>query len=73
ESNQLMTGKTEVLATIDSNVFTVYSAKSFPGLVPFTELSTQFALQGVRLPNRRRRDFIKDGSRSGGYDSADEE
>ncbi|KAJ3329761.1 hypothetical protein HDU76_007190, partial [Blyttiomyces sp. JEL0837] len=63
---QLITGTTQTLATTQSEVFLVYSAKSFPGLVPFTELSTQ----GVRMPNRRRREFEGGDKRDGQY-SAD--
>ncbi|KAJ3279219.1 hypothetical protein HDU76_009579, partial [Blyttiomyces sp. JEL0837] len=68
DTDQLTQTETRVLTTVDSDVFTVYSGKSFPGLVPFSDLSSTLALQGVRLPNRRRR-----GSAAGRRDDDSDE
>ncbi|KAG8936735.1 hypothetical protein FRC02_012017 [Tulasnella sp. 418] len=50
-----------VLAQTYTNVFTVYSAKKFPGVPKMTPLSRAFARQGQKLPLRQ-----KAGSREGG-------
>ncbi|KAI8148837.1 velvet factor-domain-containing protein [Fennellomyces sp. T-0311] len=42
-----------VLTTATSSVFTAYTAKNFPGVVPPTTLSQCFAKQGVKIPTRR--------------------
>ena len=34
-----MTTKTQILNTIESEPFTVYSSKDFPGILPRTQLS----------------------------------
>lgn len=47
-----------ILASIFSHMFTVYSAKKFPGVIESTNLSKAFANQGVKIPIR------KDGSKS---------
>jgi len=49
-----------VLATAFSDVFTVWSAKKFPGVKESTALSKCFAAQGVKIPIR------KDGGGKGG-------
>ncbi|TGZ83954.1 hypothetical protein EX30DRAFT_289127, partial [Ascodesmis nigricans] len=49
----LSTGITPVLATAYSDVFHVYAAKKFPGVVPGTLLSKKFAAQGIKIPVRR--------------------
>ncbi|KFY65314.1 hypothetical protein V496_02665 [Pseudogymnoascus sp. VKM F-4515 (FW-2607)] len=49
----LNTGKAPVLALCYSDVFTVYSAKKFPGVVESTPLSKCFATQGVKIPIRK--------------------
>ncbi|KFX98885.1 hypothetical protein O988_04155 [Pseudogymnoascus sp. VKM F-3808] len=49
----LNTGKAQVLALCFSDVFTVYSAKKFPGVVESTPLSKCFATQGVKIPIRK--------------------
>ena len=56
-SQSLNNGTAPVLASIFSDVFTVYSAKKFPGVIESTDLSKCFALQGIKIPIR------KDGAR----------
>lgn len=51
---------TPILATAFSDVFTVWSAKKFPGVKESTQLSKCFAGQGVKIPIR------KDGGGKGG-------
>ncbi|KAK0124698.1 hypothetical protein ONS95_009641 [Cadophora gregata] len=51
-----------VLASCFSEVFTVYSAKRFPGVVESTPLSKCFATQGIKIPIR------KDGAGKGDKD-----
>jgi hypothetical protein len=55
-SNQISiinTGKAPILASCYSEVFTVYSAKKFPGVVESTPLSKCFATQGIKIPIRK--------------------
>lgn len=55
-SNQVSivnTGKAPVLASCFSDVFTVYSAKKFPGVCESTVLSKTFATQGIKIPIRK--------------------
>lgn len=59
---QINTGKAPVLASCFSEVFTVYSAKRFPGVVESTGLSKCFATQGIKIPIR------KDGPSKGDKD-----
>lgn len=47
------TGKAPVLASCFSDVFTVYSAKKFPGVWESTTLSKTFASQGIKIPIRK--------------------
>jgi hypothetical protein len=47
------TGKAPILASCFSDVFTVFSAKKFPGVVESTELSKCFANQGIKIPIRK--------------------
>ena len=47
------TGKAPILASCYSDVFTVYSAKKFPGVVESTALSKCFATQGIKIPIRK--------------------
>jgi len=47
------TGKAPVLASCFSDVFTVYSAKKFPGVCESTPLSKCFATQGIKIPIRK--------------------
>jgi hypothetical protein len=41
------------LASCFSEVFTVYSAKKFPGVVESTDLSKCFATQGIKISIRK--------------------
>jgi hypothetical protein len=52
-SGSINTGKAPVLASCFSEVFTVYSAKKFPGVVESTDLSKCFATQGIKIPIRK--------------------
>ncbi|KAI9744077.1 MAG: hypothetical protein M1818_002229 [Claussenomyces sp. TS43310] len=47
------TGKAPILASCFSDMFTVYSAKKFPGVVESTPLSKCFATQGIKIPIRK--------------------
>lgn len=47
------TAKAPVLAACYSDVFHVYSAKRFPGVVESTSLSKCFATQGIKIPIRK--------------------
>jgi hypothetical protein len=58
-------GKSPVLASCFSDVFTVFSAKKFPGVCESTELSKKFAGQGIKIPIR------KDTTGRGGDDDED--
>ena len=60
------TGKTPILASCFSDVFTVFSAKKFPGVVESTPLSKCFATQGIKIPIR------KDGATKRGADDFDD-
>jgi hypothetical protein len=51
--NSLNTSKAPVLATCFSDVFQVYSAKKFPGVIESTQLSKAFARQGIKIPIRK--------------------
>ncbi|KAI9320521.1 velvet factor, partial [Dichotomocladium elegans] len=42
-----------VLTTTFSDVFTSYTAKRFPGVIPPTALSKCFGSQGIKIPTRR--------------------
>lgn len=64
---QVNTTKAPVLAQVFSDVFTVYSAKRFPGVVESTPLSKCFATQGIKIPIR------KDGPGKGDKDRDDED
>jgi hypothetical protein len=46
-------GKAPVLATQYSEIFQVYSAKKFPGVIESTDLSKCFAGQGIKIPIRK--------------------
>jgi hypothetical protein len=46
-------GRVPILAATFSEVFTVYSAKKFPGVVESTHLSKCFATQGIKIPIRK--------------------
>jgi len=47
------TGKAPILASCFSDMFTVFSAKKFPGVVESTPLSKCFATQGIKIPIRK--------------------
>lgn len=57
----LNTGSAPVLASVFSDVFDVFSAKKFPGVIESTALSKCFAIQGIKIPIRK--DGVK-GARS---------
>jgi hypothetical protein len=46
-------GNPPVLATCFTDIFQVYSAKKFPGVIESTPLSKAFASQGVKIPIRK--------------------
>ena len=50
---KLNTGVAPVLATAYSEIFQVFSAKKFPGVIESTALSKCFATQGMRSPPTR--------------------
>ncbi|RDA89457.1 hypothetical protein CP533_1486 [Ophiocordyceps camponoti-saundersi (nom. inval.)] len=56
------TGRAPILASCFSDVFSVYSAKKFPGVCESTPLSKTFATQGIKIPIR------KDANIKGGDD-----
>ena len=58
DGNRLNTGSAPVLASTFSDIFQVFSAKKFPGVIESTPLSKCFATQGIKIPIR------KDGLRS---------
>ncbi|KAI9674459.1 MAG: Velvet complex subunit ryp3 [Caeruleum heppii] len=49
----LNTGSAPVLASTFSDVFQVFSAKKFPGVIESTPLSKCFATQGIKIPIRK--------------------
>lgn len=49
----LNTGTAPVLASNFSDVFQVFSAKKFPGVIESTALSKCFATQGIKIPIRK--------------------
>lgn len=62
-------GNCPVLATAFSDVFTVWSAKKFPGVKESTPLSKCFATQGVKIPIRK--DGAKGAGKGDDYDADD--
>ncbi|KAI1933003.1 Velvet complex subunit ryp3 [Ophidiomyces ophidiicola] len=46
-------GSAPVLASVFSEVFHVFSAKKFPGVIESTPLSKCFAIQGIKIPIRK--------------------
>ncbi|KAI9843051.1 MAG: hypothetical protein M1838_002883 [Thelocarpon superellum] len=52
-ANGLNTGSAPVLASTFSDVFQVFSAKKFPGVIESTSLSKCFATQGIKIPIRK--------------------
>ena len=65
-SGSVTHGRAPVLASCYSDVFTVFSAKKFPGVCESTPLSKCFAGQGVKIPIR------KEGGGKGGDDGYDD-
>lgn len=65
--NALNTGTAPILATVFSDVFQVYSAKKFPGVIESTPLSRAFAAQGIKIPIRK--DGPKQLSNQAEYDN----
>ncbi|OIW34479.1 hypothetical protein CONLIGDRAFT_675456 [Coniochaeta ligniaria NRRL 30616] len=61
-------GKAPVLASCFSDVFSVYSAKKFPGVCDSTALSKCFASQGIKIPIRK-----EGASTKGGRDDDDDD
>ncbi|KAL0637756.1 hypothetical protein Q9L58_003317 [Maublancomyces gigas] len=57
----LNTGSAPVLASAFSDVFHVFSAKKFPGVIESTNLSKCFATQGIKIPIRRDKGDGPDG------------
>ena len=55
------TGRAPILASAFSDVFTVYSAKKFPGVCESTPLSKKFATQGIKIPIRKDGNMKGDG------------
>lgn len=53
QASVVNTGSAPILASCYSDVFTVYSAKKFPGVVESTPLSKCFATQGIKIPIRK--------------------
>ena len=56
--SDLNLGAAPVLASVFSDVFQVFSAKKFPGVIESSPLSKCFALQGIKIPIRI--DAVKD-------------
>ncbi|KAL8645436.1 MAG: hypothetical protein Q9226_007304 [Calogaya cf. arnoldii] len=52
-SQGVNSGSAPVLASCFSEVFQVYSAKKFPGVIESTSLSKCFATQGIKIPIRK--------------------
>ncbi|KAI7847305.1 velvet factor, partial [Circinella umbellata] len=53
-----------ILAKIFTNAFTIYPAKSFPGVAGMTELSQCFLKQGVKIPVRKEEDTVGNNGNS---------
>lgn len=49
------------LAYTFSDIFQVYSAKKFPGVIESTQLSKTFASQGIKIPIRKDVKLEKEG------------
>lgn len=50
---KVTTGRAPILASSYSEVFSVFSAKKFPGVCESTPLSKTFAAQGIKIPIRK--------------------
>ena len=53
QAQSLNSGSAPVLASCFSDVFQVFSAKKFPGVIESTALSKIFATQGIKIPIRK--------------------
>jgi len=53
QTGKLNMSSAPVLASCFSDVFQVFSAKKFPGVIESTELSKVFATQGIKIPIRK--------------------
>ncbi len=62
----LNTTSAPVLASCFSDVFHVFSAKKFPGVIESTNLSKCFATQGIKIPIRK--DGVRGNERRPGDD-----
>jgi len=51
--HKLNTASAPVLASCFSDIFHVFSAKKFPGVIESTNLSKCFATQGIKIPIRK--------------------
>ncbi|KAJ4151332.1 hypothetical protein LMH87_012038 [Akanthomyces muscarius] len=51
--SKVTTGRAPILASSHSEVFSVFSAKKFPGVCESTALSKTFAAQGIKIPIRK--------------------
>ncbi|KAI4211378.1 MAG: hypothetical protein LQ351_005804 [Letrouitia transgressa] len=67
KQQSLNSGSAPVLASCFSEVFQVFSAKKFPGVIESTHLSKCFATQGIKIPIR------KDGPRGNVRDRDEDE
>ena len=66
----LNTASAPVLASCFSDIFFVFSAKKFPGVIESTELSKCFATQGIKIPIRK--DGVRGNERRVGEGEDDE-
>ena len=66
----LNTASAPVLASCFSDVFSVFSAKKFPGVIESTNLSKCFATQGIKIPIRK--DGVRGNERRPGDGDDDE-
>ncbi|KAI4244077.1 MAG: hypothetical protein LQ352_006924 [Teloschistes flavicans] len=66
DATSLNNGSAPVLASCFSQIFQVFSAKKFPGVIESTDLSRCFATQGIKIPIR------KDGPRGNAREDDEE-
>lgn len=73
-SNVELLSEAPCLATAFSKPFKVFSAKKFPGVIETTNLSRQFAKQGIKIPirkdgnSKKRKGADDEGDDDDGYD-----
>lgn len=53
DGSALNTKSAPILASVFSDVFQVFSAKKFPGVIESTDISKCFATQGIKIPIRK--------------------